>query len=165
MKKSPKSSESVSLDQVRYSLAWLWFIGSGVLFISLFILSLVSPRITPIASEVWSWFVPNVFPTLALMLGVLGNAAFGDADRRLVRREYYRLSWWLSVAYLVVFGLTIALEPFSQLEPLDLFSKSNYGLGPLQGLAVGSIGVVFASQRVEPGRGDPKPSDTGKQPV
>jgi hypothetical protein len=79
------------------------------------------------------------------MLGVLGAAALGRQDRRTVKRSFYELTFWLSLAHLVVLGATILLEPFSPMESLDLLSISNYWIAPIQALSVAAIGYLFTS--------------------
>ena len=93
--------------------------------------------------KAWSWFIPTVVPTLSLMLSVLGAGALGGQDARQVRVDFFRLAWWLSLAYLLVLTGTILLQPFSPLAPIELFTASNYWLTPMQGLVVAAIGVLF----------------------
>jgi hypothetical protein len=134
----------IPLDEARWELARIWFWGSGALFAIVVVQSILG-KYEDSLQDVWSWFVPNVLPTLSLMLGVIGASALAeDADKRRVKRPFFGFAKGLSVAYLGVLAATIVLEPFSATPGIKLYTLSNYWLGPLQGLAAAAIGVVFA---------------------
>jgi hypothetical protein len=143
-----KPDERVPLEQARSQLVFVWLIGGGVLFAVLVIQSILG-RYGVHIQEAWSWFIPTIVPTISLMIGVLGSAALGSDDRRSVRRTFFVITWWLSVAYLMVLGLTVVLQPFSPLEAIQLYQVSNYWLTPIQGVVTAAIGFLFASQRLE----------------
>ena len=54
---------------------------------------------------------------------------------------------WLSLAYLLVLAATILLQPFSPMNPIELFTASNYWLTPIQGLVVAAIGVLYDQRK------------------
>lgn len=138
--------ESTALEAARNSLAKIWFIGSGFVFLLLVVQSILGKYETSL-QEVWAWFVPTVLPTLALMLGVIGaGALMQDQDKRKVKAFFFSLSKYLSLFYLLILSATILLEPFSNTPGIKLYNLSNYWLGPIQGLVVGAISVLFASQ-------------------
>jgi hypothetical protein len=136
----------VPLDRVRTRLAALWFLGAGFSFAILFVQTLLN-RFGNTVKDVWSWYIPNTVPTLSLIITVLGAAAMGaEREGRSVRRAFYDLAWWLSIAYLAFLAATLILQPLSGLRPIDLYSMANFGLGPLQGLVVAAIGYIFVSE-------------------
>jgi cytochrome bd-type quinol oxidase subunit 2 len=139
-------SKRVPLEQARNSLATIWFAGGAIAFLLVTTQSILGKYASTV-QEVFAWFVPIIFPTLALMVGVIGATALqDDNDKRAVKAFFFRLSQALSVFYLLVLMLTLLLEPFSATPGIKLYSLSNYWLGPLQGLVVATITVLFTSQ-------------------
>lgn len=80
------------------------------------------------------------------MVGVLGGAAFGGREHRLVRQSFYEVALWLSIGYLALLAITLFLEPFSPLRGMELFGISTYWLAPFQGLVIGALGYLFTSE-------------------
>jgi hypothetical protein len=136
--------EDMPLEVARSQLTAIWLIGSGLMFGILTVQSIVG-RYDGQLQQAWSWFIPTVLPTLSLMLGVIGASAFGGQDPRQVKPAYYSIAKGLSITYLVVLAATILLEPFSPMNPIQLFAASNYWLTPLQGLVVGATGILFTA--------------------
>lgn len=94
----------------------------------------------------FSWFIPTVFPTLTLMISVIGAAALKPKEDRIIRTNFLKITVGISIAYLIVLSLVIFLQPFSKYEdPIKLFSISNFFIAPLQGIAVGALGFLFTS--------------------
>lgn len=155
MNDEPENSERqfVALDDARFRLAKVWFIGGAIPFGTMIIQSALG-KFGDDVQQAWAWLLPNLMPTLLLMVGVLGAAALTTTEKRRVRGSYYAFSLWLSVAYLITISATSVLELFSSLSPIRLMTMSNYWLTPLQGLAAGSIGFLFttheaAQQRIQ----------------
>jgi general stress protein CsbA len=145
--------ERVPLERARNQLVFVWLIGGGVLFAVLVVQSILGRYGTKV-QDAWSWFIPTIVPTISLMIGVLGSAALGNDDQRSVRRTFFGITWWLSVAYLAVLALTVVLQPFSPLEAIQLYQLSNYWLTPIQGVVSAAIGFLFTSQRLESKAGE-----------
>lgn len=139
------------LETARARLMLVWFAGSGVLLAALIVQSILG-KYGPEIPKVFAWFVPTVAPTLGLMLGVAGAAALASADPRRVKTAFFKLAFYLSISYVVVVGLTIFLEPFSPMQPLELFSFSNYWIAPCQALAAGAISYLFTAAEKDPDR-------------
>jgi Zn-dependent protease len=101
----------------------------------------------------WGWALPNFVPTLALMISVFAADAlkgYDETETLKVRRPFFRLSLGLSVFYLIVLLGTILAQPFvltfrtgNRLAPIEILELSNLWLGPLQGLVVAALGVLF----------------------
>jgi cytochrome bd-type quinol oxidase subunit 2 len=141
-----KNAAKTPLPDARHGLSLVWFTGAGIAFGAVMLQSIMG-HYGDSLQEVWSWFTPTVFPTSALMLGVIGAAALqSDEDQRKVKVFFYKLSRYLAVFYLSVLLLTVLLEPFSKMEAIKLYSVSSYWLSPLQGLVVAAITVLFTSQ-------------------
>ena len=161
----------IALDQARYRLAAIWFVGAFFIFcivgvqsiLGKFIDSTVTPPIDK-TGVAWDWLLPLILPTLALMAGVLGEGALAlHDDDRTVHRNFYYLTLAMSVAYLLAFIGTILLAPFSPKGILELYSTSHYWLVPTQSVVGGSIGLLFTSQRSGVG-GGPNPAPPNPQP-
>ncbi len=135
----------VSIRKCRKRLATLWFIGAGLIFFVVLFQTFLG-RYTGGVDAAWGWLLPTVMPTLSMIIGVLVSESFltqqGD---KVVDKFVYRLSFMLSLSYLIVVALTIFMQPFSSLSPLDLLKQSHLWLGPFQGLVAASLGAFFVS--------------------
>lgn len=137
--------ENVLLEEARNKLAKIWFIGSALPFVILVIQSILGKYGENVQSA-WTWFVPTVFPTLTLMISVIGAAAIKPKEDRIVRRNFLKITVGVSFAYLAVLSLILFLQPFSPYQdPVKLFSVSNYFVAPLQGIVVGALAFLFTS--------------------
>jgi hypothetical protein len=148
------------LEESRAALSKLWFSGSLLPFLVLVVQSTLG-KFSDHLQEVWAWFIPTVLPTLSLMVAVLGSAALGEDDPRLVRKDFFHLAQKLSLAYIGLLSVTILIEPFSPLEGIKLLTASNYWLTPMQGLVVAALSVLFTTAKSR-GRSEFSSSRQGK---
>jgi hypothetical protein len=124
-------------------LATVWFALGGVIFL-LLVIQTVMGYYGQRATDAWGWFLPNVMPTLSLIVGVLVLDQMGAGVKtRTADAFLYRLALGLSCAYLLLILLSILVQPFAPLPPLELMQQSNLWLGPLQGLVAGTLGAFF----------------------
>jgi cobalamin synthase len=138
------NSERIPLDKARNNLTIVWFVGAALSFVLLAAQSILGKFDS--LQDVWGWYTPTVFPTSALMLGVIGATALQPGyDKRVVKTFFFKLSRALSAFYLLILLLTMLLEPFSRLQGMALFTVSNYWLSPIQSLVVAAITVLFTS--------------------
>lgn len=144
----------IPLERARWTLGILWFIGSGLLFVLLIVQSLAGVYEARV-QDVWGWALPNLIPTLSLMIGVFAAGALSEqaeSDAMWVRRPFFRLSLAMSVFYLLAVAAAFFAQPFlgaiqgAQGDPMTLFNTSNLWLGPLQGLVAAMIGALFVSK-------------------
>jgi hypothetical protein len=144
----PRDSRSVqrrvTLEEARSRLSTVWFAGSGLVFVLLMVESLFGKYGTD-TQQVWAWYIPCVVPTLSLMVSVLGAGALGSGDRRYLRYNFFTLTWWLSLSYIVVLLLTV-IAASVRVPAVDVLVLSNSWLGPLQGVVVAAIGYIFISK-------------------
>ncbi|HEU4388159.1 MAG TPA: hypothetical protein VFV34_10200 [Blastocatellia bacterium] len=141
-----RQPKRIPLEAARNSLAKIWLIGAGSAFALLIVQSILG-KYKGQLQEVYSWFVPTVVPTVSLMLGVLGAGALSDQqEQRTVKLPFFNISKYLSLFYLFVLALTLLLQPFSDLPPVQLYTVSNYWMAPIQGVVVAALGVLFTSQ-------------------
>jgi hypothetical protein len=141
------SDDRVLLDTARWRLSILWFIWAFVIF-AVVVLQSIFGRYGEQVQEAWSWFIPTVVPTLSLMIGVIGEAAMqNQKDVRSVKRNFFKLAFWISAGYLLILSLTILLQPFAPVGAIELYVRSNYWLAPMQGIVAGALGLLFTSQQ------------------
>lgn len=155
MRRLPKT-DLLPLDVVRAKLTAIWLIGAGVIFVLLVMQSLLG-RYEDRTQEAWGWLLPTIMPTLGMIVTVVGYTALDPVlSQALVRKTFFRVATWLSMLYLAMILLTIAVQPFAApdaKQALDLMRTSNLWLGPFQGLVASALGVLFVSKKEAPASG------------
>ncbi len=145
----------IPLEKIRWQLGSIWFVGAGILFLLLMIQSLAGVHEEHVQA-VWGWLLPNIIPTLSLMLGVFAASALNivdEADSLKVRKNFARLAMGLSVFHLLAVSANFIAMPFlptavgGRPDHMELFEMSNLWLGPLQGLVAATIGALFFSRQ------------------
>lgn len=139
----------IPITNTKKRLTVIWFSGSGILF-ALLILQTIFGKYGTEAKDAWGLMLPTFMPTLSLIIGTLvadTTAAKDDKEIATVDRFFFRLSCFLSIAYLLTVILTILLSPFSKLSLLELMKLSNLWLAPFQGLVTASLGAFFVSKK------------------
>lgn len=137
------------IANTKKQLTIIWFSGSGILF-TLLLLQTIFGKYGTEVKDAWGLMLPTFIPTLSLIIGVLVSDATGSQDSEetaTVDRFFFRLSCFLSIAYLLTVILTILLSPFSTLSLLELMKLSNLWLAPFQGLVTASLGAFFVSKK------------------
>ena len=142
--------KTAPLDDVRVQLTWLWMVGCAVPFFLLIGQSFMRVY-EPKTQDVWSWFLPNILPSLTVMISTLvltaSDAATGAA---VVRKSFVSITRALSIAYLFAISLTILLQPIAATadgqDRIALMKLSNLWLAPLQGLVSSAIGALFITK-------------------
>jgi hypothetical protein len=146
----PRAPAFIRLDEVRWKLAKLWLIMSTV-FVFLLIGQSVMNKYAGKVTDVWSWALPTIIPTLSLILTVLGatsNETSKD-DQARIKKPFYRAVYWISMFYLSLILGTVLVEPFTPYAPLELFKLSNLWLGPIQGLVASSMAALFFTKKAK----------------
>ncbi|MEP6604052.1 MAG: hypothetical protein ABJB69_08905 [Spartobacteria bacterium] len=138
--------DRIDLDRARNLLGLLWMIGGGLLVVLVIGQSILG-RFDGLAQEFWAWFTPTIFPTLGLIIGVIGSTALEDDSGRTVKRFFFIASVALSILYLVALMGTLLGEPFAGSHDMKYYNQSNYWLSPIQGLAVAAIAALFNSRK------------------
>jgi hypothetical protein len=96
------NSDRTALDNARNSLTIVWFVGAALSFILLAAQSILG-KFENSLQDVWGWYTPTVFPTSALMLGVIGATALQPGfDKRVVKTFFFKLSRALCAFYLLI---------------------------------------------------------------
>ena len=146
MERTGAMTVQLPMAKCKRQLAAIWLVGAGISFFLLFFQTIFG-RFGDNASEAWSWLLPTIMPTLSLIVGVLVMDALGKGiGTKTVDRFIFRVALILSTIYLIVVAMTILLQPFASLSPLELMKQSNLWLGPFQGLVSASIGAFFVKK-------------------
>lgn len=135
----------IDVATARRRLAAVWLIPGG-LFYALLAAGSIADRYAAATSDVWSWAVPTLMPTLSLVIGVLVLKGKSPSTRKTVDRFAYILALGASLLYL---GLVLAtlLAPIAiGLPILSVLERSNLWLAPFQGIATGCLGAFYARQ-------------------
>jgi len=152
-----EKSDSISAFKCRKKLAILWFIGAGILFVLLMVqtfsgkyeIIITGEEPQNKTEEAWSWFLPTVMPTLALMMGTFFSNLKKKDEGIMIEIFKYRFARNLSIFYLLSVASTFFLCPFFSKSQLELMKLSNFGIAPLQGLVCAIIGAFFLSQKAK----------------
>ncbi len=100
----------------------------------------------PEPAQVWSWFVPNIFPTMTLV----GAAAYGGRKFPVRVGEGATALFIIAIAasLLYLFLVTQALIN-SQVAtgPIESLRTASLWLGPTQGLVTSLLGFFFVSDQ------------------
>jgi hypothetical protein len=137
------ADERISMAESKKSLAKIWFGGAGFLFI-LFFFQHIGGKYGKNAEDAWSWLLPNIMPTLSLIIGILIKDASSKKADTTVDRFLFRLSYGLSICYIAMIILMILLNPRN---PLEMIRESKLFLGPLQGLVCATLGAFFITKK------------------
>jgi hypothetical protein len=131
------------MSQCKARLAIVWFSGAGILFVLIFAQT-VGGRYGYQLDGAWNWLLPNVMPTLSLITSVLVMDSMGKGEqKKSINRFLFKMTFWLSIVYLLVMILTILFAPVSEQSPLEFLHISSIWLGPFQGLVTGLMGAFF----------------------
>jgi hypothetical protein len=135
---------TMSYEAAKRRLGTLWFVCGGVLFVWV-VLQSVFDKYGDKIEVGWQWFLPTILPTLSLIIAVfVVDAAGPTAKERTIDEFFYRLAFWLSVAYLFVVAITLVGATVVPTAPnFELLGRSQYWLAPIQGLATGAMGIFF----------------------
>jgi hypothetical protein len=140
----------MNVRKAMWWLAGIWFAGAGLCFVVLIGQSQAGVFDSDVGG-VWGWFLPTVMPTLSLIVGALvADYRKVPAGSREANKSAASPVFWLGAAlsglYLLLLGLAIVMPSFQvEAAPLALMQRSNFWLGPLQGLCVAALGFFFQS--------------------
>lgn len=135
--------------QRNLTIIWAGF----TLFLSVifFVQTIISDKYPGQNDEVWDWFMPLVFPTLTLMIGVLVAVAQSpDAGQPGVDKFYYRLTLGAFLVYFLTLLAVILSAPLdfinNQTPALDHLKKATKLLSALQAVVTLVLGIFFIKE-------------------
>lgn len=135
----------LSMDRCQRRLAVLWF-GVGLFLFLLMAVQSALGHYGDRVKDAWGWFLPTVMPTLSLMLGVFIAQDRDATANQPVSHFLFRLTFTLSLVYLLLVAAVLFAEPLTPRPILDLMQTSSLWLGPLQGLVALGLGVFFVRE-------------------
>lgn len=136
----------ISMTKCKKKLAILWFTGAAIPFLIIFFQTIIG-HYEEHSKDAWNWFLPTIFPTLSLIIGVLVIDLSGKSlETNTVNKFLFILSFSLSLFYLLLVTSTILLSPIASPNPLKLMGESHFWLGPFQGLVSASLGAFFVKK-------------------
>jgi len=132
----------VEMKHCQRRIATLWFGVAGVIALIMIFQTLLGHYADPGAA--WAWLVPNLVPTLSLIIGVLVAESLSDAKQRMADAFLYRVCLGVSAFYLLSILMILLLQPFSSGPAAELMKQGQqFWIGPVQGLATASLGAFF----------------------
>lgn len=136
----------ISKFEAQKKISILWLINAGILTL-IFILFTVFDRFEEQPMKGWEWYSQNIIPIVSLMLGTFYININKRQSSKKINIFYFRLSYGISIFYLLVLYLTIFLAPlafmYANISMVDLLSKSKIYLIIIQGLLTYSLGLFF----------------------
>ena len=146
---SEVQSEELDRDRIKLSLALnrltrLWWPMSTVIF-TVLVLQSIFGKYGSAVEQAWAWLLPTLFPTLSVLV-VSQVVNVRNVTVNSVKVSSYRLTWALSLFYLLMAFAVIFLQPFVSLPALTFLSASNLYLAPLQGLVLAALYFLIVSR-------------------
>lgn len=134
----------MEFQKAKKNLSSLWFILSGIIGF-LMIIQTISDKYGSFTSEVWNWLLPSIIPTLSLIMSIFIIDIKGKQSNRQIDSFYFKLSFSLSLLYLLTILLMIITisESKEGINKINFLKDSNIFLGPFQGLVNASMGFFF----------------------
>jgi hypothetical protein len=143
---------SLTHDACKARLTLLWFGLSGLLFAFMMLYTIRGVPFGPRTVEVWAWIMPNIMPTLTLIVSVLVLDSKGKGLQLPAPSPFlFWLAMVLSLVYLVTLLILVVVPAnFTDQPPLDLLRSTGVWLGPFQGLVSGALGGFFVLKPESP---------------
>jgi len=143
-------NDKMPVKRCKRVIALVWFVGAGLLFALLAIQSLRG-YYGQSQSQVWSWYLGAVSPTLGLIVAVLAAEAMQDEpSAHPVDTFFYRIAVGVSVVYLLSLWAIVLMVPLrNDLKDglPELTAQEGQWLGALQGLVTAALGVFYVRKK------------------
>jgi len=161
----------IAMPAAKRKLATTWFVAVVPIFLLVFARTILGSPDSAAATQLWSWFLPTVLPTLSLIVGVLVEDFLVEGKKTRAADPYlFRLARTMSLAYIALVLLTFALAPLSKLGEADVLTLSHLWLSPLQGLVAAVLAAFFVKKEETaaedvPAGGTPHPAEAKPGPA
>ncbi len=138
---------TIGFEKARKKIATAWLLLSGLIFL-IFVFWTFSGKFGDRSAVAWGWVLPNIMPTLSLIVGILVMDAKGTASAgKTIDRFIYRLAFSLSLFYLLLILMILIFHGKIDSPLFTIFDNSSLFLGPLQGLVSAAIGAFYYKKR------------------
>jgi hypothetical protein len=136
-------------------LALMWILGSLTLLVG--VIAQDSRSVFGVQGqgvEILGWLVPNIMPTLALVLSVWARDAMvstkGGTTKRVAKSAFW-ITLAISVIYLGIVLLFLVLSVLSRdsddkgylIKSVEYLRQRNFVLGTFQGIVAATLGIFF----------------------
>jgi len=144
---SSKKSGDMFLSDAQILIARVWLGGFVVLLLLLTLQAASGHYDDVMVIESFIWLLPNTFPTLFPIIGILSSSALKTSTLEVrIRRGFVRVVLYLSVFYFILLLVPLLAESRlipSSLQRSKLLSLSNLWLAPMQGLITATLGAML----------------------
>ncbi len=139
-----KTREGITFFVGQKRIAILWFTLSALLFITVFALGM-SNLYKEDSKQLWDWLLPNIIPTLSLIIGVfVAEVSNEQRKNKEINKFYFRLTFYMSLFYLLILLTLLLIDPFQiHLRTTERIENTDTFLIPLQGLIAATLGLFF----------------------
>lgn len=134
---------TTTLERSRMALSIVWLTGFLLPFLILSLRTYFGTYYAGKETEAWSWFSPNIVPTIGVILATLAVPPTKRAKAKEVSLYFFLVTLVLSTLYVGIFNLIFILEPLSSSPPLDIFKRSSLFLGVAQGFVTVTLAAFF----------------------
>ena len=98
------------LTHCQRHLAVLWLVAC-VALVTILLFQTQVGRFGADYQRAWSWLIPQIFPTLSVIIGGISYGILNQQQEFQVDKPPYQMALWFSAAYLLIMLLTLLIEP------------------------------------------------------
>jgi len=142
----------ISMRSARHCLAALW-LALGSLLVVFVSIQMTMDVYGTSSRDVWEWLVPNIVPTMTLVIGALAADLRPTIHDYKVSRMFFFVAFGLSFVYLVFLIVLVFYsvahvpeDPEVGSPALKAMQRATFGIGALQGLVALSLGAFFVQR-------------------
>jgi hypothetical protein len=137
--------KDISVKTCQQKISLLWIVLSGLIFIILIAQSVGGHYDTNSLQRVWSWILPIIMPTLALVVAVgVVNSGTLNVNEQTIDSYHYYVALALSFLYLLSVLIVILFNVSGNIKnDISAIESSSIWLGPLQGVVTAAMATFF----------------------
>ena len=138
----------VIVRQCQQRLLVLWSAAGAISLLVAFVQTSPGGAYNANATGVWQWLLPAITPTLTLMFGAVVAEARAPEPKATVDEFTYRLTFWASLAYLVLIVALLLIYAQSK-QPIEDLTASGRLVSSVYALVGILLGAFFVSKKSE----------------
>lgn len=136
----------MTLRDAQLRLLRIWMLAGGAIILLMTVQGLAG-KYDDRWDEAGKWLMSTIFPNLGVIVGAVAYSAQRRPDETAIDTLAFRSAWGISCFYLTIVALVLLIEPLVRTGPLEMMSRANVILAPLQGLVGTALGVFFVSRQ------------------